>query len=52
MTGLWQVSARGDGLMHERTDVDLDYIQGLSFLTDCKLLLLTVPCVLGLRRGY
>jgi lipopolysaccharide/colanic/teichoic acid biosynthesis glycosyltransferase len=52
MTGLWQVSARGDGLMHERTDVDLDYIKGLSFLTDCKLLLLTVPCVLGLRRGY
>lgn len=52
VTGLWQVSERGNGLMHERTDVDLDYIAGLSALTDLRILLMTVPCALGLRRGF
>jgi lipopolysaccharide/colanic/teichoic acid biosynthesis glycosyltransferase len=51
MTGLWQVTERGNGLMHEHTDVDLRYVASVSLLTDLKILVLTVPVVLGLRRG-
>jgi lipopolysaccharide/colanic/teichoic acid biosynthesis glycosyltransferase len=53
ITGLWQVGDRGrDGLlMHHCTDVDLRYVEGVSFWLDVKLLLLTVPAVLGLRKG-
>ena len=51
ITGLWQVSARGDGLMHENTHIDLLYLEQTSFLTDLKILLLTMPAVLGNRAG-
>lgn len=51
LTGLWQVSARGDGLMHEYVGIDLTYVQRVSFLLDVKLLLATVPVALGQRRG-
>lgn len=52
MTGLWQVSERGNGLMHEHTKVDLEYVARLSPATDLKILLLTLPCALGMHRGY
>ena len=52
VTGLWQVSARGDGMMHERTDVDLEYIARLSLKQDLKILVLTLPAALGLRKGF
>lgn len=53
LTGYWQVYARGDGtLMHERTDLDIAYVRDMSLGTDLKILLLTVPAVIGLRRGY
>ncbi|MBA2528771.1 MAG: sugar transferase [Euzebyales bacterium] len=52
VTGLWQVSARGDGLMHEHVDIDLRYAERVSLLQDLKILLLTIPAVLGMRRGY
>lgn len=51
LTGLWQVSARGDGLMHDHVEVDLSYLERVSFFIDCKLLLSTIPVVLGQRRG-
>jgi lipopolysaccharide/colanic/teichoic acid biosynthesis glycosyltransferase len=52
LTGLWQVTERGsDRLMHEHTQTDLQYLRSVSFLTDIKILLLTVPAVLGMRRG-
>jgi lipopolysaccharide/colanic/teichoic acid biosynthesis glycosyltransferase len=51
ITGLWQVTRRGDGLMHEHVEVDLRYVEDLSFRTDLKILVLTLPAVLGLRRG-
>ncbi len=51
VTGLWQVTRRGDGLMHEHVEVDLRYVEDLSFRTDLKILVLTLPAVLGLRRG-
>lgn len=51
MTGLWQVTARGDIPMHEATDLDVEYVQRLSFATDLKILLLTLPAMLGVRKG-
>jgi lipopolysaccharide/colanic/teichoic acid biosynthesis glycosyltransferase len=51
MTGLWQVTERGNGFMHEHTDVDLRYLKVVSLWTDLKIMLLTIPVVLGLRRG-
>lgn len=46
LTGLWQVTRRGNGLAHENVEIDLEYIDSLSLLTDLKLLALTVPVVL------
>ena len=53
LTGYWQVYARGDGtVMHERTDLDVAYVRDVSLRTDLKVLLLTLPAVVGLKRGY
>ncbi len=53
LTGYWQVYARGDGtVMHERTDLDIAYVRDMSLRTDLKVLLLTIPAVAGLKRGY
>jgi lipopolysaccharide/colanic/teichoic acid biosynthesis glycosyltransferase len=53
MTGYWQVYARGDAQsMHERTDLDIAYVRDIGLRTDLKILLLTIPAVTGLRRGY
>jgi lipopolysaccharide/colanic/teichoic acid biosynthesis glycosyltransferase len=46
LTGLWQVTCRGDGLAHQNVGVDLEYIDGLSLLADLKILALTVPVAL------
>jgi lipopolysaccharide/colanic/teichoic acid biosynthesis glycosyltransferase len=51
LTGLWQVTERGNGMMHEHTDIDLDYVKQLSLRTDLKILVSTVPAVLGSKRG-
>lgn len=51
MTGLWQVSARGDIPMHEATELDIDYVRNLSFTMDLKILILTLPAMLGMRKG-
>lgn len=50
LTGLWQVSSRGSGMMHLHTNVDLEYIEKLGPLTDLKILLRTLPATLR-RRG-
>jgi lipopolysaccharide/colanic/teichoic acid biosynthesis glycosyltransferase len=50
ITGLWQVSRRGDGLMHLHTDVDLEYVAGLSARHDLGILVRTLPAALA-RRG-
>jgi lipopolysaccharide/colanic/teichoic acid biosynthesis glycosyltransferase len=52
ITGLWQVSARGDGPMEAFTHLDLEYIDRLGFVTDLKILLLTIPVACGRRKGY
>ena len=46
LTGLWQVSRRGSTPMHEATDIDLHYVDRLSFATDLRILLSTPAAVL------
>ncbi len=50
LTGLWQISSRGAGMMHLHTDIDLEYIEKMSLVTDVKILVLTIPATLR-RRG-
>lgn len=51
LTGLWQVSAR-DVPMHEATDVDIEYVEYLSFSTDLQIAVRTPGAVLGSQRGH
>ena len=51
ITGLWQVSRRGEGMMHLYTDVDLEYIATMSFRRDLGILLRTLPAALSRSGG-
>jgi lipopolysaccharide/colanic/teichoic acid biosynthesis glycosyltransferase len=51
LTGLWQVSAR-ERPMHEATDVDLQYCDAISFMTDVRILVRTIPAALGRKKGW
>ena len=51
ITGLWQVSERGVKPMELCVDVDVDYVERLSFKNDLQLLLVTPVHVLGFNRG-
>lgn len=46
ITGLWQISRRGEGMMHLYTDIDLDYVATIGLVTDLRILLRTVPAAL------
>lgn len=48
LTGFWQVSDRSGGLAFDAVDLDIDYLRQVSFLTDCRVLLRTIP--VALRR--
>ncbi len=50
LTGWWQVNGRSDKPLHLHTEYDLLYVQNQSLWMDLKILLMTVPAVLG-RRG-
>jgi lipopolysaccharide/colanic/teichoic acid biosynthesis glycosyltransferase len=52
ITGLWQISERGDRMMHECTETDLVYLDEISLKTDLQIMVLTPLAALGLRRGY
>lgn len=52
VTGLWQVSARGDLPMHEATDIDIDYVDSISFAKDLEILLRTIPAAMGDGKGH
>lgn len=52
ITGLWQISERGDTPLHEATEVDLAYLDTVSLMTDLKVLALTIPAALGRRTGH
>lgn len=50
LTGLWQVTTRGSGMMHLHTDIDLEYIQEIGLVTDLRILAQTIPAALQ-RKG-
>jgi lipopolysaccharide/colanic/teichoic acid biosynthesis glycosyltransferase len=52
ITGLWQISERGDRIMHECTETDLEYLERISPSTDLKIMILTPLAALGIRRGF
>jgi lipopolysaccharide/colanic/teichoic acid biosynthesis glycosyltransferase len=52
ITGLWQVSERGDVPMHEATDVDIEYVESVSLGADLRILALTIPAALGAQKGH
>jgi lipopolysaccharide/colanic/teichoic acid biosynthesis glycosyltransferase len=52
ITGLWQVSGRQDVSYDERIRLDLAYINNWSIWLDLKILLQTIPTVLGRKGAY
>jgi lipopolysaccharide/colanic/teichoic acid biosynthesis glycosyltransferase len=52
LTGLWQVSGRGDIQGEARARLELEYVRNHTFWLDLKLLVLTVPAVLRSRGAY
>lgn len=52
LTGLWQVSARGDAPMHEATDVDIEYVDHVTFRNDLSIVVRTPAAMLGSRKGH
>ncbi len=47
LTGWWQVQGRSDLPMHENTELDLYYVEHVSFRLDLRIVLRTVRVVLG-----
>lgn len=52
ITCIWQVSGRSDIPFVQQVELDVDYINTHSFLTDIKILLMTVPAVLKGKGAY
>ena len=52
LTGIWQISGRGDVTGFERAQMDIAQLRSQSFLRDFKLLLLTIPAVIKGRGAY
>ena len=52
ITGPWQVSAREHHDFEEMLDLDLEYLENISFMNDCRILLATVPAVLRARGSH
>lgn len=52
LTGLWQVSGRCDLTWAETVRLDLSYVDNWTPLLDLRILLRTVPAVLGHRGAY
>ncbi len=51
LTGLWQISARGHVPMHEATDIDIEYVDNITFMNDLRIILRTPSAMLGGKRG-
>ncbi len=52
LTCTWQVSGRAEIPFAVQAELDIAYLERRSFLTDLKLILLTVPAVLTARGAY
>lgn len=51
LTGLWQISARGHGPMHENGEWDLEYVERVSMRTDLSILAKTPTAMFGENTG-
>ena len=51
LTGLWQISARGDGLMHENAEWDLAYLDQMSLRRDISIVVQTPFAMLNGHTG-
>ncbi len=51
LTGLWQISARGRGPMHENGQWDLDYVEHVSMRTDLWIMARTPAAMFGANAG-
>ncbi len=52
ITGLWQVSGRNNIGFHEMVSLDLKYIRERSFFYDLKIILKTIPVLLGDSKAF
>jgi len=52
LTGLWQISARGVVPMHEATELDIAYVENVSFRSDLKIILATPSAAFGSNHGH
>ena len=50
LTGLWQISDRGNKLLRECTEMELAYLDEVSFRTDLQIILKTIPAMVR-RQG-
>ena len=50
LTGLWQVTARGDGPMELRADLDIEYARRICFALDARILAATAAAFVT-KRG-
>jgi lipopolysaccharide/colanic/teichoic acid biosynthesis glycosyltransferase len=51
LTGLWQITERGNGLMHEHITVDLEYVSRMSLWIDLRILLTTPLALIRQSRS-
>jgi lipopolysaccharide/colanic/teichoic acid biosynthesis glycosyltransferase len=52
ITGLWQVTGRSDVPFDEMVKLDYMYVTGWTLSWDIKLMLETIPAVIGRRGAY
>lgn len=52
LTGLWQVNGRADTDFEQQLDLDKSYLANQSIALDVKILVATVPAVLGMKGAY
>lgn len=46
LTGLWQISDRGDQRLHECTEMELAYLEQVSLSTDLRIIFATLPAMM------
>ena len=52
LTGLAQISGRGELTREEKLELDVEYVETASFLTDIKIILTTIAQVFGRKSIY
>ena len=52
LTGLAQISGRGELTREEKLELDVEYVETASFLADIKIILATIAQVFGRKSIY